>query len=103
MPANDRAISRIHCKINYKDGFKNRLGLKNKTQIIEQFVAFLMNMHPRLGGTTLSLLNILFIANSAFRNLPKHLFAKIWEFHKAPKKFYIADIGSIFGTFMKIK
>lgn len=35
--------------------------------------------------------------------LPKHIFAKIWEFHKAPRKFYIADIGSIFGTFIKIK
>eukprot|EP00828_Plagiopyla_frontata_P009613 TRINITY_DN14970_c0_g2_i1.p1 TRINITY_DN14970_c0_g2~~TRINITY_DN14970_c0_g2_i1.p1 ORF type:complete len:239 (-),score=30.99 TRINITY_DN14970_c0_g2_i1:276-992(-) len=67
------------------------IGFKTQTKIIDQFIAFLMSTHPRLGE------------NSPFHQLPKHIFAHIWEFHKAPRKFYIADIGSIFGTFIKIK
>lgn len=43
----DRAISRIHCKIVYKDGFR----VKRKLQ--KNFLTFLMQRHARVGKGSL--------------------------------------------------
>jgi hypothetical protein len=49
-----------------------------------------MAEHPRLG------------ANSLAYNLPKPIFAHILGYIKAPQNFYIVDLGSVCGTYLKV-
>jgi pSer/pThr/pTyr-binding forkhead associated (FHA) protein len=47
--------------------------------------------HPRLG------------AQSVFQYLPKVLFAHILEFIREPKRFTLIDLGSVCGTYVKVR
>ena len=83
LPASDRAISRCHCKLDYKEWFKNR-------RLPDEFVAFLMAGHPRLGQ------------QSDFRDLPGHLYGYIYTFLKMPYTLWLIDLGSVCGTYVKV-
>jgi hypothetical protein len=56
LPATDRAISRVHSKIIYKNGteklisLNHSLAFKIKKPIPPEWIAFLMIFHPRLGS-----------------------------------------------------
>jgi len=60
LPFNDRAISRIHCKIIYKDGF-----IKNRPV-------------PSYFSTFLQITS--FRTNSIWHKLPSYLLRKVWSF-----------------------
>jgi len=81
----DRAISRVHAKIVTKYGFSGH------RKMPEDFLAFLMMSHQRLG------------AESPGFHLPEGLYRHIFSFIKEPKKFWIVDLGSSFGTYVKLK
>ncbi|EGR32872.1 hypothetical protein IMG5_068490 [Ichthyophthirius multifiliis] len=84
LPNTDRAISRIHCKIIYKDGFN----VPKKISL--DFFTFLK-------GTK---------KNNKFSSLisfPEHVLRIIWKFIKPKSAFYLVDIGSAQSTFTKIK
>ena len=83
LPASDRAISRCHCRLDYRQWFRSRT-------LPDNFVAFLMAGHPRLG------------AFSSFRDLPSHLFGYIYSFIKAPYMLWLIDLGSVCGTYVKV-
>jgi len=57
----------------------------------EDLLAFLMMSHQRLG------------AKSPGYMLPEGLYRHIYSFIKEPKKFWIVDLGSSFGTYVKLK
>lgn len=40
---------------------------------------------------------------SYLKNLPDYLFKKIWQFLRSPMKFYLVDIGSVYGTYIRVK
>eukprot|EP01016_Furgasonia_blochmanni_P008491 TRINITY_DN13449_c0_g2_i3.p1 TRINITY_DN13449_c0_g2~~TRINITY_DN13449_c0_g2_i3.p1 ORF type:complete len:368 (+),score=55.88 TRINITY_DN13449_c0_g2_i3:61-1104(+) len=84
LSTEDRAISRIHCRLIYKYGFKI------PRPIPDAFVAFLMMTHPRLGE------------KSPGKKLPAHLLRLIYSFFKDPLRFYIVDVGSAYGTYVKL-
>ena len=83
LPASDRAISRCHCRLDYRQWFRSR-------ELPQEFVAFLMAGHPRLGEV------------SVFRNLPPQLFGYIYTFLKATHTLWITDLGSVCGTYVKV-
>ena len=83
LPASDRAISRCHCRLDYSHWFHSR-------KLPDEFVAFLMVGHPRLG------------VNSAFRDLPPQLFGFIYTFLKMPYELWLVDLGSVCGTYVKV-
>ena len=93
----DRAISRIHCKIIYEDGFRV------KRSMPKSFLTFLMMRHPRVG------------VKSYGRNLPVSIYRKIYAYIKSlllaflltdnnlePYKFWITDLGSVFGSYLRL-
>lgn len=82
MPANDRAISRIHCKICYKDGFR-------VNRVIPNLNVFLGCQHPR--------------SKSQWKYLPSYLFRLIRDFLQPEYKFYLVDVGSVCGTYVRVK
>ena len=83
LPASDRAISRCHCRLDYRQWFRSR-------KMPEQFVAFLMAGHPRLG------------AGSTFHCLPPVMFGYIYTFLKEPYTLWLVDLGSVCGTYVKV-
>lgn len=83
LPASDRAISRCHCRLDYRQWFHSR-------ELPEEFVAFLMAGHPRLGEY------------SSFRSLPPQLFGYIYTFLKVPYTLWLIDLGSVCGTYIKV-
>jgi len=83
LPASDRAISRCHCRLDYRQFFRAR-------SLPEEYVAFLMAGHPRLGEY------------SAFRCMPPQLFGYIYTFLKAPYSIWLIDLGSVCGTYVKV-
>lgn len=82
LPPSDRAISRSHCKINYKIFFD--------ATPPEIWIAFLMGSHPRLGR------------NSFLQFLPIDLFRYIFLFIKQPRLPMLVDLGSMCGTYIKV-
>lgn len=80
----DAAISRVHAKIITKYGFNS------PREIPDYFMAFLMMSHKRVGK------------NSAGKLLYKSLYRYIFSFIKEPKKFWVTDLGSSFGTYLKL-
>jgi pSer/pThr/pTyr-binding forkhead associated (FHA) protein len=84
LPPSDRAISRVHCAINYASFFP---GL---TPILPEWLAFLMISHPRLGR------------RSVFYDLPLSLFRYILAFLKEPPKLFLTDLGSVCGTYIRV-
>jgi len=83
--SDDRSISRCHCKIEYREGFKY---IKN---LPDEYCAFLMMNHPRLG------------CFSNVRPLPNHLLYNILSYLGNKRQFYIIDCGSVLGTYKKLK
>lgn len=79
LPPLDRAISRIHCKIAYKDGFRIR------RKASDVFILFLFAVKKN---------------NFA---IPDVSLRAIWNFVRPKFAFYIVDIGSAQGTFVKIR
>ncbi|KRW99875.1 SMAD/FHA domain [Pseudocohnilembus persalinus] len=82
LASNDRAISRIHCKIIYKEGFL-------KSNIQTDFQVFLGCTHKR--------------SNSIWKKMPCYLMQIVLDFVRPEKKFYLVDIGSVYGTFIRVK
>ena len=82
LTASDRAISRTHCKIITEHGFK--------VGCTEELLAFLMAKHKRLGR------------NSAAKVLPQQIFRLIYDYFKPAKVFYLVDLGSVYGTYVKV-
>ena len=85
LNAQDSAISRTHCRIIYKHG------LFVKRVIPPEFLTFLMASHKRLGRV------------SSARVLPRHLIRLIYDFIKLPKMIFIEDLGSINGTYIRVR
>ncbi|KAL4454184.1 hypothetical protein ABPG74_012141 [Tetrahymena malaccensis] len=85
LPPTDRAISRIHCKLIYKYGFRiPRL-------VPDDFFLFLKGI--KRGS---------FLVNIPQR-IPDVVLRLIWKFVRPKNSFYIVDIGSAQGTFIKIR
>jgi hypothetical protein len=84
LPASDRAISRIHCKIIYKDGFCV------ERPIPKYFLQFLMVTHNKK-------------SNSNWKFMPPHILRHVWQFLKPLNKFYLVDIGSVYGSYIRVK
>lgn len=82
LPPSDRAISRSHCQINYEAFF-------NSTPP-ENWYAFMMSQHPRLGQ------------RSVFQFLPIEIFKLIFLFIKQLRFPLLIDLGSMCGTFIKV-
>ena len=74
----DSAISRVHCKLIYTHWFKQK-------GISLDFLCFLIMNHRRIN------------------HLPNHVLRNIMEFLRERKKLTMSDMGSIYGTFLKIK
>jgi pSer/pThr/pTyr-binding forkhead associated (FHA) protein len=83
LSASDRAISRSHCMIAYENFFNIR-------RIPNEWVAFLMAEHPRLGKF------------STFRNLPAPLFRLILMYLREPRAPVLIDLGSVCGSYLKV-
>ncbi|CAD8155911.1 unnamed protein product [Paramecium octaurelia] len=73
MLPDDRAISRIHCKIVCKDYFRKNQILRRKYQLALKYI-----------------------------NLSRYLKHKISQFLEEPKNVYIQDLGSIYGTYLRV-
>ncbi|CAK76215.1 unnamed protein product (macronuclear) [Paramecium tetraurelia] len=69
----DRAISRIHCKIVCKDYFRKNQILERKYKLALKYI-----------------------------NLSRCIKHKISQFLEEPKNAYIQDLGSIFGTYLRV-
>lgn len=82
--SNDKNVSRYHCYIDYKGGFK-------KKSEVDSRVALLMMNHPRLGSN----LNV--------PVLPNYMLYDILSFAKDTHMFYLVDTGSAVGTFIKLQ
>lgn len=80
----DRTISRIHCKILYDQVFCQ------KRKIPEYFTSFLLITNCAR-------------SQSVWRGLPEHICRLVWEYAQPRKVFYIVDIGSILGTYLRVK
>mmetsp|Transcript_32152 Transcript_32152/g.5817 ORF Transcript_32152/g.5817 Transcript_32152/m.5817 type:complete len:95 (-) Transcript_32152:550-834(-) len=83
LPASDRAISRSHCMISYENFFYR--------PIEDSLLTFLMAYHPRIGR------------NSLFNHLPSPLFRHILTFLLEKKSLSIVDLGSMCGTYIKVR
>mmetsp|Transcript_3027 Transcript_3027/g.6293 ORF Transcript_3027/g.6293 Transcript_3027/m.6293 type:complete len:314 (-) Transcript_3027:1157-2098(-) len=82
LPSSDRAISRTHCALDYSNFLRR--------EVDATWIAFLSCYHPRLGR------------NSVFHNLPQPLFRYILEFLQEPRCLNVIDLGSVFGTYLRI-
>lgn len=82
LPPSDRAISRSHCMINYKEFF-------NK-EIPTNWMAFLMAFHPRLGE------------KSKLKYLPIEIVRHIISFLRFVRLPLLIDLGSMCGTYVKV-
>lgn len=82
LSPSDKAVSRSHCMIEYKH-FINTLPTDSK-------IALLMGQHKRLGQ------------NSILQMLPIELFKYIFSFFSPKTLPSLIDLGSIFGTYVKI-
>lgn len=82
LSPSDKAVSRSHCMIEYRQ-FINSLPTNSK-------VAFLMGSHKRLGQ------------KSIIQILPIELYKHIFSFFYQKVLPYLIDLGSIFGTYVKI-
>ena len=83
LTAADRAISRTHCKIIYKHGFRTRRAMS------EGFLEFLKLFSVRARAP-------------ASVYLPRELRRLIFSYYREPHKFYITDVGSVYGTYIRI-
>ncbi len=84
LSAADRAISRTHCKIVYKNGFHTR------PRVPEEWVAFFMLFHPRVGHK----------ANLPWLPIPLRMMILRYLVETA---FYLIDMGSTYGTYVRLK
>jgi pSer/pThr/pTyr-binding forkhead associated (FHA) protein len=82
LPSSDRAISRTHCTLDYSNFLRRRVD--------EAWLAFLACYHPRLGR------------HSVFHALPQDMFRYILDFIKEPRAIQVSDLGSVFGTYLRI-
>ena len=83
----DLAISRVHCRILYQDGFchKKRLIPKAYMEFFKIFSDKHLSNHPEAPY------------------FPKEIRMLIISFLRKPRKFYIQDMGSIHGTYLKLR
>ncbi|CAG9335936.1 unnamed protein product [Blepharisma stoltei] len=82
LSSDDSAISRKHCELEYQFGFKGTIPLN--------FFNFLLARLPKNES------------RSVWYNLPIEICILIFEFFKEPTGFYAKDLGSKFGTFIRI-
>ena len=75
LPPSDRSISRIHCKIIIKDGFR----IPKKVSL--NFLLFLRETKRNY-------------PNKIIVNLPDYILKLIWSFIRPKYAFYLVDIGS---------
>jgi hypothetical protein len=87
LPGEDLAISRVHCRIIYQDGFKEKKRLMPKA-FMEFFKVFSDKHLER---------------NPRALYFPKEIRMLILSFLRKPRKFYIQDMGSVHGTYLKLK
>jgi hypothetical protein len=83
--SSDRSISRVHCKIEFGEGFKYIKRLP------DEYTSFFMLNHPRLGR------------NINVKHLPSHLILNILSYMNNKNQFYLTDCGSISGTYIKLR
>ena len=81
----DRTVSRLHCRIEYKDGFKKVEPLSKSMLSL-----FMMN-HWRLGRN----LNVPHLDSLSIYNICTYMTKK--------RQFYLKDSGSVLGSFIRIK
>lgn len=93
LATDDLAVSRIHTRILYEDGFNRRAdGTPKKRMIPKLYMEFFK----------------LFSDKHLARNpgqvyLPPELRMMVISWLRKPRNFYIQDMGSIHGTFIKLK
>ncbi len=80
----DRTVSRTHCKLVYKDGFGKRAAVP------KEWIAFLMLFHPRLARK----------AKIGWLPVPLRMLVISFLVDQA---FYLSDLGSTYGTFVRIR
>eukprot|EP01017_Pseudomicrothorax_dubius_P045143 TRINITY_DN7761_c0_g1_i3.p1 TRINITY_DN7761_c0_g1~~TRINITY_DN7761_c0_g1_i3.p1 ORF type:complete len:334 (+),score=38.24 TRINITY_DN7761_c0_g1_i3:368-1369(+) len=85
LSLSDRATSRIHSKIDFQYGF-----VCNKIPIADSFVGFLFATKNADEDSVIS-------------RLPKEILAHIYSFIKEPRKFWITDLRSALGTYIRLK
>ena len=83
----DLAVSRVHCRILYQDGFKQKKRLIPKAYM--EFFKVFSDKH--------------LARNPKVPYFPKELRILIISFLRKPRKFYIQDMGSVHGTYVKLK
>ena len=81
----DTAISRSHCRLIYKNG------LFSSSSIGRTFIHFLFMSHPRLGRYSYG------------RHIPLSIYRHIFSYLKPRRVFLIQDLGSIYGTYIRVK
>ena len=79
----DASLSRSHSRIIYNQG------LLKKINLTDDYLAFFMGYHPRLG------------AFSPLRKVSRDILTYIWEFMKPRRQFFATDNGTIYGTYVK--
>ena len=85
LPQSDRAISRVHACLIYKFGFSRR-------KIPNNFVTFLSGRYPKIGGE-----------GCLVRRIPSYVMRRVYEFLRPEKNFYMSDLGSVMGTYIKLR
>jgi hypothetical protein len=84
LPFSDKAISRVHCAIAFKQGFRNR-------RLNRGFATFLSGKHEPIGGS-----------RCPVRRLTKDLLMRIYSYLRPANKIYAIDLGSTTGTYKRI-
>ena len=84
LPFADKAISRVHCAIVFKHGFRYR-------KIPRSFLTLLSGKYQKIAGDQCSI-----------KRLTKDLLHRIYSFLRPPYKFYAMDLGSTTGTYKRI-
>ena len=96
LPEDDLAVSRIHFRIIYQDGFsggslKEYPGPSKYRRLIpRQYFEFFKLFSDKHMSRT----------NQVY--LPKEIRMLIISYLRKPRRFYIQDMGSIHGTFVKM-
>ena len=95
LPNDDLAVSRIHFRIIYQDGFSGHVRpdkSSSKRLIPKHYIEFFKIFSDR------------HLANHPeIPYLPTELRMLIISYLRKPRNFYIQDMGSIHGTFVKLK
>jgi len=85
LPVSDLAISRTHCRLIYKYGFSSGC----RREIPQTWLEFCKLLSQKY-------------VNKGRHFLPNELRRIIMSYLKEPRQFYVQDLGSVHGTYLKI-